>query len=59
MDWFYTFPHMDDEALRNLKKVIDDSFREFTRAWGGTIEGLFSPLQHFLISAERFMTQTP
>ncbi|KQM32922.1 MULTISPECIES: ABC transporter permease [Rhizobium/Agrobacterium group] len=59
MDWFYTFPHMNDEALRNLKKVIDDGFRGFTREWGGTIETFFSPLQHFLISAERFMTQTP
>ncbi|WP_296017287.1 proline/glycine betaine ABC transporter permease [uncultured Agrobacterium sp.] len=59
MDWFYTFPHMNDEALRNLKKVIDDGFRGFTREWGGTIETFFSPLQYFLISAERFMTQTP
>lgn len=59
MDWFYKFPHMDDETLRNLKKIIDDGFREFTRAWGGSIEGFFSPLQQFLIWAERFMTQTP
>eukprot|EP01037_Dinobryon_pediforme_P017302 gene17302-17492_t len=59
MEWFYKFPHMNDDALRNLKKAIDESFRAFTRAYGDSIEGLFSPLQHFLIAADRFMTQTP
>jgi glycine betaine/proline transport system permease protein len=59
MEWFYKFPHMDDDALRNLKKAIDDGFRTFTRAYGDAIENLFSPLQHFLIAADRFMTQTP
>ncbi|API55743.1 ABC transporter permease (plasmid) [Rhizobium leguminosarum] len=59
MEWFYKFPHMDDDALRNLKKAIDDGFRAFTRSYGDAIESLFSPLQHFLIAADRFMTQTP
>ncbi|RUM22137.1 proline/glycine betaine ABC transporter permease [Rhizobium vallis] len=59
MEWFYKFPHMNDDALRNLKKAIDDGFRAFTRAYGDGIESLFTPLQHFLIAAERFMTQTP
>ncbi|MBY5347264.1 ABC transporter permease [Rhizobium leguminosarum] len=59
MEWFYKFPHMDDDALRNLKKAIDDGFRTFTRSYGDAIENLFSPLQHFLIAADRFMTQTP
>ncbi|MBA1349940.1 MULTISPECIES: ABC transporter permease [Rhizobium] len=59
MEWFYKFPHMDDDALRNLKKAIDDGFRTFTRTYGDAIESLFSPLQHFLIAADRFMTQTP
>lgn len=59
MDWFFNFPHMDDDALRNLKKFIDESFRAFTRAYGDAIEGFFSPLQTFLIYAERFMTKTP
>ncbi|ANP89655.1 proline/glycine betaine ABC transporter permease (plasmid) [Rhizobium leguminosarum bv. viciae 248] len=59
MEWFYKFPHMDDDALRNLKKAIDDGFRTFTRSYGDAIESLFSPLQHFLIAADRFMTQTP
>ena len=59
MDWFYKFPHMDDDALRNLKKAIDDGFRAFTRSYGDAIEGFFTPLQKFLIGAERFMTLTP
>ncbi|ANK76978.1 MULTISPECIES: proline/glycine betaine ABC transporter permease [Ensifer] len=59
MDWFYQFPSMDDNALRNLKKVIDETFRGFTRNYGDLIEGFFVPLQHFLIASERFMTKTP
>ncbi len=59
MEWLYKFPHMDDDALRALKKAIDEGFRAFTRAYGDAIEGFFSPLQSFLIAAERFMTLTP
>ncbi|MEW9614919.1 proline/glycine betaine ABC transporter permease [Shinella sp. S4-D37] len=59
MEWFYKFPNMNDGALRDLKKVIDNGFRAFTRAYGDAIEGVFAPLQHFLIAADRFMTQTP
>jgi len=59
MDWLQKFPHMDDESLRVLKKTIDEGFRSFTRAYGDSIEGFFSPLQFFLNQAERFMTQTP
>jgi len=59
MEWFYKFPHMNDDSLRDLKKAIDDGFRAFTRAYGDAIESFFSPLQHFLIAVDRFMTQTP
>lgn len=59
MEWFYKFPHMNDDSLRDLKKMIDDGFRAFTRAYGDAIESFFSPLQHFLIAVDRFMTQTP
>jgi glycine betaine/proline transport system permease protein len=59
MEWFYSFPHMEDASLRALKKAIDDGFRGFTRQYGETIELLFVPLQHFLSGAERFLTNTP
>jgi len=59
MDWLYDFPHMNDDTLRDLKRAIDDGFRTFSRSYGDAIEGLFYPLQQFLIAAERFTTQTP
>jgi glycine betaine/proline transport system permease protein len=59
MDWFWTFPHMDTDTLRVLKKSIDDGFLSFTRAFGDPIEALFSPLQSFLVSADRLMTTAP
>ncbi|KAB0682657.1 ABC transporter permease [Aureimonas leprariae] len=59
MDWLSSFPHMNDDTLRVVKKGIDDGFRTFTRAYGDGIEALFSPLQTFLIWAERLLTQTP
>ncbi|WP_349974959.1 proline/glycine betaine ABC transporter permease [Pseudomonas sp. WHRI 8519] len=59
MDWFYKFPHMEDESLLGLKKAIDEGFRSFTRTHGDTIDALFDPLQQFLLFAERLLTQTP
>jgi glycine betaine/proline transport system permease protein len=59
MDWLTTFPHMDDETLRVLKKSIDEGFRAFTRAYGDSIESIFVPLQFFLIYSERMMLNTP
>ncbi len=59
MDWLTSFPHLDDDLLRALKKAIDDGFRSFTRAYGDAIESFFDPLQFFLIQSERFMTEMP
>ncbi len=59
MDWFLSFPHMPDDTLRMVKKTIDDGFRVFTRSYGEAIEGLFSPLQTFMIWSERLLTQSP
>lgn len=59
MDWLSTFPHLNDDTLRALKKSIDEGFRMFTRAYGDAIEAFFHPLQYFLIQSERFMTNTP
>jgi glycine betaine/proline transport system permease protein len=59
MDWLTTFPHLNDDLLRALKKSIDEGFRMFTRAYGDAIESFFDPLQYFLIHSERFMTNTP
>jgi glycine betaine/proline transport system permease protein len=59
MHWLSTFPHLNDDFLRMLKKSIDSGFRDFTRAYGDPIESFFSPLQYFLIHSERFLTNTP
>lgn len=59
MDWLFSFPHMNDASLRDLKKAIDEVFRNFTRTYGDGLEAMFVPLQHFLIWSERFMTRTP
>lgn len=45
MEWLFKFPTMNDDALRALKKVIDEGFRAFTRTYGGAIEGLFTPFR--------------
>ncbi len=59
MEWLSSFPHMDDDMLRGLKKAIDEGFRSFTRAYGDAIESFFDPLQFFLIQSERLLTDTP
>ncbi|WP_297832782.1 proline/glycine betaine ABC transporter permease [Pseudomonas sp.] len=59
MEWLLSFPHMEDERLRALKKVIDGAFRNFTSTYGDSFEAFFKPLQVFLNQSERFMTTTP
>ncbi|GLK64266.1 ABC transporter permease [Paracoccus kondratievae] len=59
MTWSTSFPQLDDSYLRDLKKVIDEAFRNFTRSYGDMIEGFFSPLQTLLIWSERLLTGTP
>ncbi len=59
MDWLWTFPHMDDSRLRMLRTTIDDTFRNFTRAWGDPIQVLFEPLRQLLIWSEWVMLNTP
>jgi glycine betaine/proline transport system permease protein len=59
MEWLLSFPHMEDERLRALKKTIDGAFRSFTSSYGDSFEAFFQPLQVFLNQSERFMTTTP
>lgn len=59
MSWFSDIPQMDEDALRLLKKSIDQAFRNFTVAYGDSFETFFQPLQYVLNESERFMTQTP
>jgi glycine betaine/proline transport system permease protein len=41
MSFFTKFPAMERGDLRDLKKGIDSSFKEFSRSWGESIEAFF------------------
>jgi glycine betaine/proline transport system permease protein len=53
MEFFNKIPVMEGTALRDLKKSIDLSFRDFSRSYGESIEGFFDPLLMFLIWLEK------
>ena len=59
MDFFNKIPVMDRTALRELKKGIDLSFKDFSRAYGDGIEAFFDPLLFFLIRLEKLLLSTP
>jgi glycine betaine/proline transport system permease protein len=59
MDFLFNFPMMERQMLRDLKKVIDHAFREFTRANGEAIENFFDPLLMFLVWFENILTKSP
>ena len=50
-DFFTTVPEMEREGLRDLKKGIDSSFRDFSREFGESIEGFFDPVLYFLVTS--------
>ena len=55
MDFLTEFPEMEREALRDLKKFIDESFRGFSRTYGEGLENFFDPLLWFLVWLERLL----
>ena len=59
MDWLSEFPAMSRESLRALNKTIDLSYRDFSRAYGESIENFFDPLLHFLVWLENLLLNTP
>ena len=59
MNFFGEFPTMERSDLRDLKKGIDNSFREFTSVYGEGIENFFDPLLHFMIWFERLLLGAP
>ena len=59
LDFFLNFPSMERESLRDLKKGIDLTFKDFSREYGDSIEGFFGPLLKFLVWFEKFLITTP
>jgi glycine betaine/proline transport system permease protein len=52
-------PMMDPQDLRDLKKSIDLGFRDFSRAYGDSLESFFDPLLYFLVWFERILVAAP
>jgi glycine betaine/proline transport system permease protein len=50
MNFLDQIPTMERASLRDLKKGIDLSFRDFSRAYGDAIEGFFDPLLMFSVA---------
>ena len=59
MEFFSKFPVMERTSLMELRKGIDLAFREFSRAYGDSIETFFDPLLFFLIRLEKLLLATP
>lgn len=59
MEIFESFPSLGRTDLRDLKKMIDGGFREFTRAYGEEIEHFFDPLLQFMVWFEKLLQSTP
>jgi glycine betaine/proline transport system permease protein len=59
MRWAQEFPALGPETLSALRRSVDGAFRGFTREYGQGLEGLFEPLQAFLLLSERLLTQSP
>ena len=59
MDWFFNFPSMERNDLREFKKSVDFTFTDLTRSYGADIEGFFEPLLMFLVWFEKFFINTP
>lgn len=59
MDWFFNFPSMERNDLREFKKSVDFTFTDFTMSYGADIEGFFEPLLMFLVWFEKFFINTP
>jgi len=59
MDFLESFPSMEQESLRDFKKFIDLSFRNFARAYGDALESFFQPLLFFLVWLEKLLLNTP
>jgi len=57
MSFWTDIPSLSRADLRDLKKGIDASFREFSRNYGEGIEAFFDPLYFFLVKLEKLLIQ--
>ena len=59
MEFLLNFPSLGRETLRDLKKGVDSSFKDFSRSYGEGIENFFDPLLQFLIFFEKLLINSP
>ena len=59
MSFWTDIPSLSRADLRDLKKGIDASFREFSRNYGEGIEAFFDPLYFFLVKLEKLLIAAP
>ena len=50
---------MDRQELRDFKKYVDISFKDFSRTYGDGIETFFDPLLYFLVWFEKLLINAP
>ena len=59
MEFLTEFPSLGRSDLSAIRRAIDGAFRDFTRAWGESIEAFFNPLLRFLVWFEDVLLATP
>ncbi len=59
MELFTKFPTMERSALAELRKGIDFAFRDFSKAYGDSLEAFFDPLLFFLVRLEKLLITSP
>ncbi len=59
MDFWTEIPSLGRSDLRDLKKGIDASFKNFSRSYGAEIEAFFDPLYFFLVWLEKLLIAAP
>ena len=52
IDLLTEFPELPRTVLRDIKKTVDLGFKDFSRAYGESIEGFFYPLLKLLVFIE-------
>ncbi|SDH34096.1 ABC transporter permease [Roseospirillum parvum] len=57
--WLHEIPQMDRGDLLTIRKTLDGLYRDFSRAYGETIESFFTPLLRFLVWFEDLLISSP
>ena len=55
----FEFPELSRSVIRTIKKSIDNSFREFSRSYGDSIEVFFYPLKVLMNWVEFALVSAP